>query len=98
MSGLPVIETCISRKDPAQTFGDVLTATMLLNGILLRRPLYSETIRSSFRSCNTCFMLLYKLSKLVLSPLKCCTLATVKNSLQVYLNHHTTAIVVVLSI
>jgi glucokinase len=52
--------------------------------------LYSETIRSSFRSCNTCFMLLYKLSKLVLSPLKCCTLATVKNSLQVYLNHHRT--------
>jgi thymidylate kinase len=45
---------------------DVLTATILLNGILLRRPLYSETIRSSFRSCNTCFMLLYKLSKLLL--------------------------------
>ena len=32
MSGLPVIETCISRKDPAQPFGDVLTATILLNG------------------------------------------------------------------
>lgn len=28
--------------------GDVLTATILLNGTLLRKPLYSETIRSSF--------------------------------------------------
>jgi hypothetical protein len=36
------------RKDPAHTFGDVLTATMLLNGTLLRKPLYSETIRNSF--------------------------------------------------
>ena len=47
-SGVPIIETWISRKEPANTFNDLLTATIFRNGMQMISTLNSDTMSKFF--------------------------------------------------
>jgi hypothetical protein len=64
-SGVPVIEMGISCKEPANTFNDLLTATIFRNGIPLISPFYSDTISKFFSLSSFAIMLSYKHSRFV---------------------------------